>query len=43
MRFAESEPEIRVNLADVEIQRPQLDVNVFKPTLMSRLFGLFAK
>lgn len=43
VRFADSEPEIRVNLGDVEIARPQLDADVFKPSLMTRLFGLFGK
>lgn len=43
LRFADSEPEIRVNLGDVSIERPQLDADVFKPTLISRLFGLLGK
>lgn len=43
VRFADAEPEIRVNLSDVTIERPKLDADVFKPSLMSRLFGLFAK
>ena len=43
VRFADSEPEIRVNLGDVNIERPQLDADVFKPSLMTRLFGLFGK
>jgi hypothetical protein len=43
VRFAESEPEIRVNLGDVVIDRPQLNADVFKPSLLTRLFGLFGK
>ena len=43
VRFADKEPEIRVNLSDVEIARPQLDADVFKPSLMTRLFGLLGK
>lgn len=43
VRFAESEPEIRVNLGDVVIERPQLNADVFKPSLLTRLFGFFGK
>ena len=43
VRFAESEPEIRVNLGDVVIDRPQLNADVFKPSLLTRLFGFFGK
>lgn len=35
------EDEIRVNLADVPVMRATLDVEVFEPTLLSRLFDLF--
>ncbi len=33
--------EIRVNLSDVPVMRHQVDVAVFEPTLLSRLFDLF--
>lgn len=35
------EDEIRVNLADVPVMRAEVDVEVFAPTLLSRLFDLF--
>jgi len=35
------EDEIRVNLADVPIMRTPMEVDVFEPTLLSRLFDLF--
>jgi hypothetical protein len=43
LKFAspDTEDEIRVNLSDVPIVRPTLDEDVFKPSLFSRLFGLF--
>lgn len=33
--------EIRVNLADVPVMRPDIEVEVFAPTLLSRVFDLF--
>lgn len=35
------EEEIRVNLADVPVARAEVDVAVFEPTMLSRLFDLF--
>jgi len=35
------EDEIRVNLADLPIQRMTMDADVFEPTLLSRLLDLF--
>ncbi|MBM0103530.1 hypothetical protein JM946_02190 [Steroidobacter sp. S1-65] len=35
------EDEIRVNLADVPVAPASVDVAVFEPTLLSRLFDLF--
>ncbi|WP_116808337.1 hypothetical protein [Steroidobacter cummioxidans] len=35
------EDEIRVNLADVPVMHTTMDVDVFEPTLLSRLFDLF--
>ncbi|WP_129781467.1 hypothetical protein [Peristeroidobacter soli] len=35
------EDEIRVNLADVPVMRTSMEVDVFEPTLLSRLFDLF--
>ena len=35
------EDEIRVNLADVPVMRAEVDVAIFEPTLLSRLFDLF--
>jgi len=35
------EDEIRLNLADVPAMRTTMEVDVFEPTLLSRLFDLF--
>lgn len=35
------EDAIRVNLADIPVARPQVEVATFEPTLLSRLFDLF--
>lgn len=35
------EDEIRVNLADVPVMSARIDVDVFEPTLLSRLLDLF--
>lgn len=35
------EDEIRVNLSDVPVAPARVDVAVFEPTLLSRLFDLF--
>ncbi|HEY0683978.1 MAG TPA: hypothetical protein VGD45_16730 [Steroidobacter sp.] len=35
------EDEIRVNLADVPVMRADIEVEVFEPTLLSRVFDLF--
>lgn len=35
------EDEIRVNLADVPVMHTTMEVDVFEPTLLSRLFDLF--
>lgn len=44
LQFAspDTEDEIRVNLTDVPIVRPTLDEDVFKPSLLGRLFGLMS-
>lgn len=35
------EDEIRVNLADLPVMQTTIEVDVFAPTLLSRLFDLF--
>jgi hypothetical protein len=37
----ESEPELKLNLADIPRAQETLEVEGFKPTLLSRLFDLF--
>jgi hypothetical protein len=37
----ESEPELKLNLADIPRAQESLEVEGFKPTLLSRLFDLF--
>jgi hypothetical protein len=38
----DSEPEIKLNLADIPRAQETLDVEGFKPTLLSRLFDLIS-
>jgi hypothetical protein len=39
----ESEPELKLNLADIPRAHETLEVEGFKPTLLSRLFDLFMR
>jgi hypothetical protein len=40
--FAEGGDEIRLNLGDIPLQQESMDIEGFKPTLLSRLFDLVA-
>jgi hypothetical protein len=40
--FVDSEEEFRINLADIPRQQESMDVEGFKPSLLSRLFDLVA-
>lgn len=40
--FADHEDEFRLNLSDIPRQRESMDIEGFKPTLLSRLFDLIA-
>ncbi|HEY4367097.1 MAG TPA: hypothetical protein VGN07_07645 [Steroidobacteraceae bacterium] len=40
--FAEGGDEIRLNLGDIPLQQECMDIEGFKPTLLSRLFDLVA-
>ena len=40
--FAEGDDEIRLNLVDIPVQQESLEIEGFRPTLLSRLLDLVA-
>lgn len=38
--FVDGEDEIRINLGDIPLQKASMEIEGFKPTLLSRLFNI---